>query len=173
MYFLLYKYLLSVKNNKFKKMISNEYLESDKNEKENLAKLNLIKKSTLSFVVDYFQNIINNVDIYTETNLSQKDPTQIQDISRINQHRKTILDKITQLEFLSKQNIKYLKGDNNLKLNESYTTIQEIQSLKKLIFQNKWIFFRGNKRIKNEQVDFGRLIIIEGMFTDDLMHNFK
>ncbi|CAF0920211.1 unnamed protein product [Brachionus calyciflorus] len=158
-------------------MISEAYFEIEREIKEKRTRLKQICHSTQHYLNDYFKNVANDVDIYAETILSKKMPEQIDDIAKINETRKLILDKLKDLEqtcirntqfFNLKENLCHLAIENDINLISN-----EIQRIKRRIFDNKWIFFRANKRIKSDQIDFGRLIIIQEIFTDELMHHFN
>lgn len=150
-------------------MICEEYFQDTQESVEKLSKLKLISNLPEVFLNQYFDSLVQQVDLNVEKLIALKNSDQTEDINEINQARQLILNHICFM------NTKLIERSKSVKLdNANFRQIDEqILHLKKLIFQNNWIFFYPNRNLKNKENDFGRLVIIDHILNEDLSFHFK
>lgn len=150
-------------------MISEDYFQDDQQIKEKTSSLSIIKKSPEVYIHQYFDELTLQIDLYAEKLIGLKNSSQNEDIKAINQARQIIIEQISQTSNKLAQESKTIQLDNKF---EASKIDDQILVTKKLLFANQWIFFHPNKNLKSNQNDFGRLIIIEHVLSDNLTQNF-
>lgn len=156
--------------NVFRKMISEEYFQDEQQLKDRIAKLTLIAKLPQAYLQQYFDDLTLQLDISAEKLIGLKLPNQADDVKAINQARQTMLDYISILMVKLSQESKLMQLVE--KIDTKNIDLHTMQ-IRKLLFNNKWIFFHPNRNLKFNQNDFGRLIVIEHILSEDLTLLFK
>lgn len=157
---------------------------TEKNLRDHVAKLESISKSPVLYINDHFKEIINQIDVHVETILSELGTSEKQ-AELINKNRETIIERLLKIEqkcvkkfdkkkFLI-ETLPLINGYLGVNLNKIQTDclIQDLTELNRSFFDDKWIFFKANKKQKENKKDFGRLIIIDGILNQDLIFDFK
>lgn len=150
-------------------MISDEYFQDNQQSLEKFSKLKLLSNLPEVFLSQYFDDLVQQLDLNAEKLIALKNLDQIEDIEEINRARQLMLNRIS---FISS---KLTEQSQNLKIDiTNFRQIDDkILHSKKLIFQNNWIFFYPNRNPKSKQNDFGRLVIVKYTLNEDLALHFK
>lgn len=168
--------------------------------KNNLSELKLINKCAEIFIGDYLDSQKFQIDICTESLLCDKNLAQ-GICKQINENRIIMIEKLdlfkqecilkykkfgkikfknelsSKLSELIKEYQKSIDQVNQSKRllvlqNLSVSIQNELKTIKKILFSNKYFIFVQNTS-KTDLADFGKLLIFDGVFTQNIFEHFK
>ena len=126
------------------------------------------------WILEYFQSVINQVDITAESFLLKNNSDQFINANIIDEKRSDIINKIKEIEQFNLECLK--QNDNLIKsiLLNGISDHHELQKVLKIIFVKFCVFVSREKRVKGKITDdFGVLLILDSYVPCEQIQKFN
>ncbi|RNA30639.1 hypothetical protein BpHYR1_011482, partial [Brachionus plicatilis] len=126
------------------------------------------------WIVEYFESIINQIDIRTETLLAQENLDEIS-IAAVEKKRAHMIRTIKDIEQKNLKNLSENESDLNKLLENFMKNKDESSSLMNFVFKDSCVLvdIETSLKIKPDSDEFGILVTFQGYLTCDQLKKYK